>query len=147
MTDPRVRILQAAIEHTAQARPSVYGKPHPNMSAQMALVDAYLDHSKGRNGRAHEMAIISLLIKIGRIASGSYHSDNYEDGAAYLAIAGECAEIERAKVGGATNDQSVSEVPSNLRSLERIPEGHSEDVSSGSPLHEQEVRSTILRSG
>ena len=112
MNDPRVAILQAAIGHTARARPSVYGKPYDNMAAQMDLVQAYLRHSKGQHGAAHDMAIISLLIKVGRIASGSFHLDNYEDGAAYLAIAGECAQDPRAITG----QTPVSAVPGLVRS-------------------------------
>lgn len=111
MNDPRIKILEAAIGHTARARPSVYGKPYDNMAAQMDLVQAYLRHSKGQHGAAHDMAIISLLIKVGRIASGSFHLDNYEDGAAYLAIAGECAQDPRAVTGTV----AVSAVPGLIR--------------------------------
>ncbi len=138
MTDPRVRILQAAIGHTAQSRPSVYGKPHPNMSAQMALVDAYLAHSKGLNGRAHEMAIISLLIKIGRIASGSYHSDNYEDGAAYLAIAGECAERDL----GITDEPPMPSMPGGLRDIGN-PTSRYAEVQPPAPLHQPPVPAAV----
>lgn len=119
MNDPRVAILQAAIDHTAKTRPSVYGKPFDNMSAQIDLVQAYLRHSKGQHGAAHDMAIISVLIKIGRIASGAFHLDNYEDGAAYLAIAGECAQDSRALTG----EDTVSAVPGLVRQARRTAEG------------------------
>ncbi len=143
MESIRVEILNRAIGHTAKARPSVYGSPHENMSAQIALIDAFNAHNKGRNGRAHDMAIYALLIKIGRIASGSYHRDNYEDGAAYLAIAGECAELDAAS----TKDQPMPAMSGDIRPTVFDAKGHSEEVSTGSSLHEQDVRSTVLRSG
>lgn len=147
MESIRIDILNRAIGHTAKARPSVYGSPHENMSAQIALIDAFEKHNKGRNGRAHDMAIHSLLIKIGRIASGSYHRDNYEDGAAYLAIAGECAELEAGGAASSTRVESMPEMSGDLRQTNGVPSRPSEEVEASVPLHEQGVRSTVLRSG
>lgn len=89
----RQEILETALELTTGDRAKTYGPPKPNLTCFANLVEAYL---KGRNDissvDATDGAVIMALAKISRIAANKKHKDNYIDGAAYMAIAGECAE-------------------------------------------------------
>lgn len=95
----RIEILNKAAELTGGDRNKAYGSPKPNMTCFANLVTAYL------NGRYHgqdtarfdavDGAVIMALAKISRIAANPAHEDSYIDGAAYLAIAGECASTRR----------------------------------------------------
>ena len=90
----RLEILGEAADATGGIRNSIYGEPRDNLGVQAKLIEAYLHgriHAQGSEFRvaAEDVAIINTLIKIGRIATGKYHRDNYVDGSAYMAIAGE----------------------------------------------------------
>lgn len=90
----RLLILAEAAKATGGSRNSIYGEPRDNLGVQAKLIEAYLHgriHAQGSEFRitSEDVAIINTLIKIGRIATGKYHRDNYVDGAAYMAIAGE----------------------------------------------------------
>lgn len=96
----RAEILRESISLTAGSRNKSYGEPADNLRAQALLIDAYLSEVRlkrverdGGNFRltSHDVAVISALIKIGRIATGTVVRDNYVDAAAYMAIAGELA--------------------------------------------------------
>lgn len=95
----RVGILLEGARLTDGSRDAAYGQPIHNLGAQADLIDAYLKH-RARTAAApsvmtidaHDVAVISALIKIGRMATAPKRlRDNYVDGAAYLAIAGELA--------------------------------------------------------
>ena len=95
----RTEILQTAAKLTAGERDKTYGPPTINMSAAMRLIQTWREVSAGLHERqkhipqmqrdAHEAAIEMALTKLGRIATGAPHADNYIDAAAYIAIAGE----------------------------------------------------------
>lgn len=91
----RQEILETALELTIGDRNKSYGDPHYNHTVYANLVDAYLC---GRSNRPEtpinsvDAAVLMALAKISRIAVNQNHKDNYVDGAAYMAIAGECAE-------------------------------------------------------
>ena len=106
---PRKEILEAAIKHTVGDRDVQYGKPYDNLTNTAILITAYLEaKSHGRPigpetdkrfGQypltAEDVAHILALVKIARTFTGAVKRDTYEDAAAYIAIAGECAEIEQ----------------------------------------------------
>lgn len=91
----RTDILETATKCTAQDRNQTYGEPYHNLSVTANLVNSYLQakHGKPICLTGDDIAIIMSLNKVARMATGSVkpHIDNYVDGAAYLAIAGEIA--------------------------------------------------------
>jgi hypothetical protein len=103
MTDtqaPRLRILATAARLTGGTRDKTYGHPVVNMSNTATIIGGYLQ-SRGllQNAAdltAEDAAMILVCVKISRTCHrGLPHEDNYVDAAAYLAMAGECAEAER----------------------------------------------------
>jgi Domain of unknown function (DUF6378) len=89
----RQEILETALEFTTGDRNKTYGPPKPNLTCFANLVQAYLNGmTQPEQLDATDGAIIMTLAKISRIAVNKQHKDNYIDGAAYMAIAGECAE-------------------------------------------------------
>lgn len=94
----REAILNNAIKLTTGDRDATYGDPYINMNGFAELVSAYLNllgPSDTVELDATDAAVIMTLAKISRIAVNKNHEDNYVDGAAYLAIAGECAPIRQ----------------------------------------------------
>lgn len=94
---PRVAMLNRAAQLTGVARQRVYGDAVANMTHFADMLTAYFneaiheDVAKGGFEFSHEdAAMIMVLAKISRISVGKWHEDNFVDGAAYLAIAGEC---------------------------------------------------------
>lgn len=89
----RQEILETALELTTGDRNKTYGPPKPNLTCFANLVQAYLNGmTQPEQLDATDGAIIMALAKISRIAANKQHKDNYIDGTAYMAIAGECAE-------------------------------------------------------
>jgi hypothetical protein len=93
----REKILNTASKLTANDRNKTYGPPIVNLTTLADLCNAYL---KGKNIEyveidAVDAAIFMVLAKVSRIAANRGHNDNYVDGAAYMAIAGECDELLR----------------------------------------------------
>lgn len=92
-TIKRVAILEKASALTAGDRNASYGDPHTNLTTFAKLVEAYL-RGRGWSGPPLDSvdgSIIMVQTKVSRIAVNQDHDDNYVDGAAYMAIAGECA--------------------------------------------------------
>lgn len=94
----RGSILSEAKTLTEGDRNAAYGDPYDNLGDITVLWTAYL-HAKyaGRTiGEvdfaltAEDQAWLVVLQKMARTFRGRYHADNYIDGAAYSAIAGEC---------------------------------------------------------
>ena len=103
---PREQILKAAISHTVGDRDKQYGSPVLNLGNTAALITAFLEgktigriigpvttHSQYAL-TGEDAAMILVLVKMARTMTGLPKRDTYEDAAAYLAIAGECAEEE-----------------------------------------------------
>lgn len=90
----RAVVLEEAKRLTTTVRNDVYGAPYDDMLLAAKFSTLYREAANGRHGQAHEEAISRVFIKIARIALGAYHDDNYIDGAAYMAIAAECAVME-----------------------------------------------------
>jgi len=95
----RQQILETANNLTSGNRNNSYGEPINNMDLFANLVDTYLIGKRETDGTndltvdAVDAAVIMVLSKIARIAMNRGHVDNYVDGAAYMAIAGECDKI------------------------------------------------------
>lgn len=90
----REQILQTAINLTTGDRNRTYGSASVNMECLAAFMRVYQGYRGPRsdpdNFSAHDAAMFMVLSKVARIAVGSnLHTDNYIDGAAYLAIAAE----------------------------------------------------------
>lgn len=92
----RVHCLQLAIDATGKQRNSIYGEPHNNLSCLVELKAVYKKYAGDKYSAVHDEAIGHVFGKLARIAAGNgqLHEDNYIDGAAYLAIAAECQNIE-----------------------------------------------------
>lgn len=91
--DPkRVKLLKEGANLTAGDREATYGDPEINLDASGRLKALVRELLIGPISAAELEAIDNVMQKIARILTGSYHEDNYRDGAAYMAIAGELAE-------------------------------------------------------
>lgn len=81
-------ILEAGIGHMMD-RASTYDKPQGERS-MAATVEAFRAVS-GVAMTEEQGWLFMLLLKAVRSQQGAYRADSYEDGAAYFALAGECA--------------------------------------------------------
>ena len=82
----RGKILDEAKALTYADRQNDYGTPTINFNRISRLLSAYLDCEI----TLEQSAMICALIKVAR-SMETYKADNYIDGAAYFAIAGELA--------------------------------------------------------
>lgn len=72
------------------ARGRVYADPVTNHYRIAQLWSTYLEHSV----EPHQVAVCMALLKIARTMETPSHLDSWNDGAAYLAIAAECATVD-----------------------------------------------------
>ena len=92
--------LKKAAECVLHDRNDTYGGAPENSFGTIAkLWDTYLGDRLVRNDEEdyiadYDVAIMMVLLKIGRIITGEYHEDNYIDLAGYAACAMECAAAE-----------------------------------------------------
>ncbi len=114
----RTQVLQKGIALTNGDRNVSYGSPHPNLKAFAELVQTYL-RGQGQwvSLDATDGAVIMTLAKISRIAVNKDHEDNYVDGAVYMAIAAECAEVER------RNNEPISDTTGGVPASAGLPDG------------------------
>lgn len=92
----RSEILASASKLSSTMRNQVYGEPSINLACAgelKAVLREYIALANGRHISAGELeALDQVLTKIARCATGKkFNLDNYIDGAAYFAIAGELA--------------------------------------------------------
>ena len=111
-------ILQDAKKLVAGNRQKDYGNTVINHKNIANLWSVYL----GRDIRAQDVALMMALLKIARTKTGRINRDDYVDGAAYMAIAGE---IE-AKTGNHISFESEGERRGRLtakyvKSLNKCP--------------------------
>lgn len=88
----RVRILETGAKLTSGDRDKSYGDPIKNLTLAGELKRLVRAHAARDLPAGEQEALDQVLTKIARCYTGSYHPDNYIDGAAYFAIAGEIAE-------------------------------------------------------
>ena len=88
----RIRLLERGIELTGGDRNKTYGPPWENLTACAQMWEAYVNAKFNLDLKltAEDVAHMMTLVKMTRTFYGSYHADNYLDGAVYQAIAGEC---------------------------------------------------------
>lgn len=79
-------ILHEAVKITEGKRDS-YSSPENNFAVIAQLWDAYCKHKT--KIEAHDVAVMMVLFKVGRIGTGKPKADNYVDIAGYAAWAGE----------------------------------------------------------
>lgn len=90
MGEHRGDILDKAKALTCGDRNLQYGEPGPQMALSARWFELYMNAGGDRYALAHTAAIHAVFMKLARIACGKIgHMDNYYDGAAYIAIAGE----------------------------------------------------------
>lgn len=85
----RKEILSAAEECVCTSRQEEYGPIENNFSLIARLWREYLDTDKPIT--AHDVAMMMALLKIARIATGTFKEDSYVDACGYLSCAGEIA--------------------------------------------------------
>lgn len=93
----REELLQTAASLTSSDRAALYGDclhNHQAFAELLAWWGKWGNSLEDKSG-SHDAAMVHVLTKITRIAVGRFHHDNYIDGAAYFAIAGECETRER----------------------------------------------------
>jgi hypothetical protein len=86
-------ILDNAKKHTEGDRNKTYGCPVKGMRTFAKLCQAYLEGLGWSGPPLDEVdgSMFAGFLKDSRIPGSKSHRDNYEDRAAYAAIAGECA--------------------------------------------------------
>ena len=104
-------ILRAAADLVEGARARQHGDTVENFTAFSRFIQAYL---AGRNLHdapltAEDGAVIMALLKISRMRSGVFNIDDHLDGAAYLAIAGECRAAAEAVASAGTEGALAAE--------------------------------------
>lgn len=94
----KAKILDIAKGYIDVDRQSTYGSPQRNLGATRDLWVSYLNErdngSEDLELTAEDVAVMMVLLKIGRIATGGRKLDNYVDACGYMAIAGELSESE-----------------------------------------------------
>lgn len=85
----REKILDAAKEQVNGSRQQDYGTPEDNFQT---IADLWMAYKSGYKFSSEDVAVMMMMVKIARIASGNYKTDNYIDLAGYAACAGEIAE-------------------------------------------------------
>ena len=85
-------ILEAAAGHLRE-RAATYDKPEGerSMAATVAAFNTITNH----NLTTEQGWLLMACLKMVRAQSGNYRADSYEDGAAYFALAGESAAVDR----------------------------------------------------
>lgn len=92
-------ILNNAVGHMRD-RAATYDKPEGERS-MAATVAAFLAVTgDGAMNTVERGWLFMAMLKAVRSQQGGYRADNYEDGAAYFALAGETAALERMHPGG-----------------------------------------------
>ena len=83
----REDLLKQVLGTIGQERVKTYGDFHTSMDFFGQLRNLVATKLEGKYTPAHNSAVILALLKIGRIALGDYHPDNYLDAVNYLAQA------------------------------------------------------------
>jgi hypothetical protein len=91
----REEILQTAIQYITKDRDATHGNAEDNFDNVAELWSWWLHGREIYTINGFDVALMMTLFKIARIKANPSHVDNYEDGAGYLALAGEIACMER----------------------------------------------------
>lgn len=82
--------MRRAIQVTEKDREDTYGDPTITLTCAAELKAIFRKYCSNKYSIAHNEAVESALLKVARIAAGTFHEDNYIDASGYLALAGEC---------------------------------------------------------
>jgi hypothetical protein len=86
----RKQILEAADRCVNGERQEQYGTPEDNFRTIAEFWQIYLSKKpQPTTIDAHDVAIMMALLKVARIASGTFKEDSYIDACGYLACGGE----------------------------------------------------------
>lgn len=102
-------ILREALLLVEGDRQAAYGDPSVGLACAAELKAVYRRYADGAHPAGHDEAIEALLLKVARIATGSWHRDNYVDIAGYAALAWECDPAWHSLLG----DKSLAEQDEN----------------------------------
>ena len=89
-------ICQQAID-TMRERGKTYDKDDKQEERSMGKTVAAFNAITGQNLSEEQGWLFMVMLKMARAQQGEYKHDNYLDGTAYFALAGEAASIERKK--------------------------------------------------
>lgn len=122
---PRARILVSSVK-VLQDRDTIYGEPRTPLSCAGELKRVFLKYaarSPRRIGPGEHEALDLALTKIARIATGpTIHEDNYVDGAAYLALAGEAALVGTTEARSLMGHEAEDEAQEEAEELDIDPQ-------------------------
>ena len=88
--DVRTRTLQRALDAVTGSREQDYGKPEENFAVIARLWSAYT----GYEFKPDDVAIMQILVKVARVASGNAKADNWIDIAGYAACGAQIQAVE-----------------------------------------------------
>lgn len=74
-------------------RQKAYGDPQENFLRITRLWNAYLSNRSGMLLKEEDVAMMMALVKVARAQGPENKEDNYIDGAAYIALAGQLASM------------------------------------------------------
>ena len=101
-------LLAKAAALTDNDRNRSYGDPYENLSLAGRLKEVFYSGAKRPISPGEREALDLIFTKLSRIGVGSaVIEDNYVDGAAYFAIAYECALASAQKKAGTTLDDGI----------------------------------------
>ena len=87
----RAEVLQTASDYVTKDREGQYGKPESNLALIADFWNDYIGNRMEGNLHAEDVAVMMALLKVARIATGTFKADSYIDAVGYLALAGELA--------------------------------------------------------
>jgi len=91
----REEILKTAIQYVTKDRAATHGDAEDNFDNVAELWSWWLHGREICAVNGFDVGIMMALFKLARIKGNTGHLDNFIDGAAYLALAGEIACMER----------------------------------------------------
>jgi len=107
-TNYRLELLQNVGKLISEKRNQEYGEPYQNLDRTVKLLHAYLGERKGVDLEPEDVAVIGILLKIGRLAHDTSKIDSWEDVAGYAAIGCEVMRIRTEEQGECESQTSVS---------------------------------------
>ena len=93
--EPRLQLLEKVGKLISQDRNKDYGDPMDNLSRTCDLVKAYLGERKGTDLEPHDVAVLGILLKVGRLAHDREKDDSWADICGYSAIGFEVMKMRR----------------------------------------------------
>ena len=126
-TVSRADILDRAKAIVTGEREKQYGKPEDNFAAVAQMWEVYLREQcvgEGADVRVapEDVAMMMVLLKVGRLMTGDYLADNYVDICGYAACAGEIAErnaTTSVQAAGDTENEETNKCSDEINDAQR----------------------------